>query len=80
MPGDQTIDFDLKRLLATLRQLKIKLGRDPGLKDIVAMGISEATVKKALHLGFIDKHKVTLPTRQVENRFRVKKDIFSLNS
>lgn len=77
---EQPLDFDLRRLVNVISQLKQKLGRDPNLKDLAANGVEEARVKKGLQKGLIEKHKTTLASGQSENRYRVKKDFYALNT
>ena len=79
MDQDQPIELDQRRLVKTVIQLKQKMGRDPSLTDITGSGVDESLVKKAVHRGWLEKHQVSLGSGQVENRYRVKKDIFSLN-
>jgi adenine deaminase len=75
----EPIDFELRKLVSLLIDLKQKLGRDPSLKELMAQGVVEARVKKAVQKGVVEKHKVSLASGQSENRYRVKKNFYALN-
>jgi len=64
-------DLTKERLKRLLQTFKSKHGRDPTQRDLLAEGLTEADIKRAVKDGLATKYQVTTGNGQIENRYKL---------
>lgn len=72
------IDLGQRLVVAAVTKLRQSLGRDPSMAELTAEGLSATAIKDGVRQGVLEKYQVQVASGSLENRFKIKKNIYAL--